>query len=364
MTRLFARYLAASLLTTQALVSQFAWSAGAPAGWPMLGLNPQHTAYLNALNPSASTASQLGLNWMSNLHSADLGSPVIAFNTTLKAMVVYVGDENGDVFAFNEATGQQIWGVNLGLGNAMRTTPAVAPDGSVWVATTYGANVTKLDGASGQTLCSQHLITTIDASPMVATPPGGTVQVYDGTNDAAALICDEVAPTENNCAQEFAFQNFRTTPAGTWTTPAYSVNAAGTRGIVLFGTADPDSTEYALDARTGMLLWQRMGDNPCPPCSFDIGEAAAISAPGVNGVAHGMAFVSSKYGIMHGLDLTTGVSLWQTSMYPPGFTGTRDARSGPAFTGSAVVSAISAACRRSTPLRARCSGNFRRAASR
>ncbi len=336
----FARCLAASLLAMQPLASQFAWSQANPVGWPMMGGNPQHTNSVNASTPSAATASQLGLNWMANLHAADVGSPVAAFNAALGAMVVYAGDENGDVFAFNETTGQQIWGINLGLGNAIRATPAVAPDGSVWVATSYGNTVFKLNGATGQTLCSQTLAGgPIEASLNVATTPDGVVRVYEGTNDTVVVSGLEAGLLGSGCARSFTFNGFQTPvtsgTTGTWATTAYSVNASGTGGVILFGTADPDSTEYALDARTGALLWKWAANAPAG--DYDIGEGAAISAPGVNGFAHGMAFVGDKYGFVAALDLTTGASLWQTNIYPPGYKGARDTRSGPAFTGGDVV---------------------------
>ena len=114
------------------------------------------------------------------------------------------------------------------------------------------------------------------------------------------------------------------------------MTAAGSQAFLLFGTADPDSTEYAINAATGKLMWEWRAENP-PPSAYDIGEAADISPPGVNGFADGVVYVSGKYAVMHALDLMTGVSLWQFDMYPAGYTGLRDARSGPAFDGNALV---------------------------
>jgi outer membrane protein assembly factor BamB len=243
------------------------------------------------------------------------------------------------VFAFDEASGQQMWSVNLGFGDAIRSTPAVASDGTVWVATTYGTSVTKLDGATGATLCSASVPTTIDASVTIARPPNGVLAVYIGTNDGNVANGEELALRESDCQTIFTHKTFRTYPAGTWTTPAFSDLPGGKTATILFGTSDPDSTEYAIDAQTGQILWNYAMDNPAP-YSYDVGEAASISAPGVNGFANGVAYVSSKYANMRALDLVTGATLWQFDMYPSSYTGLRDARSGPAFVNNSVSDAI------------------------
>jgi outer membrane protein assembly factor BamB len=314
-------------------------AASSVTDWPMLSHDPHHSGYVASPTPNSTTASTLGLNWMANLNAADLGSPVVAFNTTLSKTVIYVGDENGDVFAFDESNGQQIWGVNLGLGNSIRATPAVATDGSVWVATTYGTSVTKLDGATGATLCSASVPTTIDASVTIAQPPNGVLTVYIGTNDGNVTNGEELALRESNCQTIFTYKTFRTTHAGTWTTSAFSYLPGRKTAAILFGTSDPDSTEYAIDAHTGQALWNYAMDNPAPYV-YDVGEAASISAPGVNDFADGVAYVSSKYANMRALDLVTGATLWQFDMYPSGYTGLRDARSGPALVNNNVTHVI------------------------
>ena len=337
MKRLVAKFFAAPLLAAMVGIPQVTSAAAATGAtsWPMLGRNPQHTADSTDFTPNSSTAPTLGLNWMSNLHAADLGSPVVAFNTVLNKTVIYVGEENGDVFAFDESNGQQLWGVNLGLGDPFRATPAVGPNGSVWVASAYGATVTALSGATGKTLCSKRLIANIDASPMIATPPGGVLTVYTGTNDGNVKSGEEVALKASDCSQIFSVQTFRTSHAGTWVTTAFSPDATGTQGVALFGTADPDSTEYAIDAVTGQPLWDFKVQNPVG--FYDVGEAATISAPGLNGNANGIVYISGKYAIMNALDLKTGAVLWQFDMYPPGYTGLRDARSSPALVGNTIV---------------------------
>ena len=107
---------------------------------------------------------------MTNLTSQSLTSPVVAYNAALAKTVVYAGSENGWFSAYNEATGSTLWSIDLG--SAIRSTPVV--DGSyVWVDDSYSPRLFKLDASTGATLCSAPLYAVAEASPVVATPPGG-----------------------------------------------------------------------------------------------------------------------------------------------------------------------------------------------
>lgn len=326
--------IAATVAAAALLALQAPSLAAGTTDWPMLGKDHHHTGYSADAEPNAGSAPKLGINWMANLYAADLGSPVIAFNTKLNANVIYAGDENGDVFAFNEATGKRIWGVNLGLGDPERATPMVAPDGSVWIAYAYGARVYKLDGATGATLCNKDLIASIDASPVLATPPGGVPTVFIGTNDGNIKSGEAVGLRESDCAQTFAFQNYQSNHAGVWASAALGLNATG-KLVDVFGTSDPDSAEYGVDAASGTREWFYITE--FGNLGYDIGEAAEISDAGTNGFANGVAYVSSKYGVMHALDLATGKNIWSFSMYPSGYNGPRNALSTPARDGIALV---------------------------
>jgi outer membrane protein assembly factor BamB len=186
------------------------------------------------------------------------------------------------------------------------------------VAPTLGARLYKLDASDGAVQCSAPLTTdlaeTVDSSPTIATPPGGQSTVYLGLNDAGPDNGPVVGVNEANCAVDFS-----TSPepvagtGGTWDPIGYAVDASG-EGLVLFGTADPDSAVYAVDAVTGALVWRYAVYNPSPG-TFDVGAGVTTTAPGVNGFADGMAYVESKYGTMYALDLTTGSLVWQYN-YP------------------------------------------------
>ena len=280
--------------------------------WPQLGASSAHDSY--SADPAVSTAvaPQFGVQWMANLFSGDLGSPVVAYNTVLGKNVVYVGNERADVFALDAGTGQVIWSTNVGLNDKLRATPAVAPDGSVWVGTTYNPTLFKLDGATGAIDCTAKAQFTIDASPAVATLANGSSYIFWAQKDSGSSNGPITATNIADCSTNWSFTNFLRV-AGSWATPAFGTDALG-NNLVLVGTADPDSTMYAVNAQSGVLDWYYTP--PQPPGNFDIGDAATISPPGNNGFADGVAYFNTKYGNEWAVDLTTGAELWQFSMRP------------------------------------------------
>ena len=282
-----------------------------PAPWPNLGLNAQHTGYLADGALGTQNAATLGVNWMTRLYFADIGSPIVAFNQPLRAEVVYAGDENGDVFAIDEANGRVLWSENLGTDDALRATPLyVKADNSLWVETVYDQTMHKLNAATGQQLCSYRSDYSVLASPIVATPPNGSPTVYYGVQDGAKNG-PETALNESNCRPVFKFSNYRFQPAGSWASASYGLTKSG-EPVIVFGTADVDSTVYAVDAATGKRVWDyNIYNPPNQKGPYDIAAAPTVSLPGVNGFAGGAAYVSSKYGYVYAFDLTTGAVLWQ-----------------------------------------------------
>lgn len=286
-------------------------SAAQQANWPQFGENSQHSSYAGDSAFSVSNASSLGINWMTNLYSPALGSPVVVYNATLGENVVYVGNERGDVFAINAANGQIIWDTNVGVADELRASPAVADNGDVWVATAYNPTLYKLNGLTGAVECSVKSPYTIDGSPMIATPPGGPETVYFGPVDGA-MNGPVYAVNESSCAKIFGFQKYNST-AGIWVAPAFGVGSNG-KPLVSAGTSDPDDTVYTFNALTGGLVWKYSAIEAGLTGDFDIGSAATISPPGNNGFADGVLYFNSKYGIEYANDLTTGTNIWQFNL--------------------------------------------------
>lgn len=294
-----------SFVSVAAGVIALAASPAAATDWPTLMQNAQRNGYVADARMSSAVAPKLGVRWMTNLYSADLGSPVAAYDPVLHKTVVYVGDERGDVRALDEADGSTIWSVSLGPGAAPRDTPLVW-NGAVWVGTSYGTRIVKLDASTGAILCSLPGPASFFASPL-GVSVGGTKMVYASTIDEPAFAGPLYGINATSCKTAFTFTDF-VTVSGAWASPAFAVDALG-RSVVITGSADPDSREYSIDALTGARYWSFAAFNP-PPGTYDIGAAADIAPPGTNGFRGGVAYVPTKYGIMVALNLTTGKPYW------------------------------------------------------
>src|SRR5579863_1407471 len=211
--------LSAAVATLAASVTLAAASSGS-ASWPQMAQNTSRNSYINDASFTASSASSMGVKWMANLYDAALGSPVIAYNSTLNKTLAYIGTERGDVLAVDISNGQTVWSANVGVNDSIRSSPAVGPDGGVFVGTVFNPTFYKLNGATGAVQCSVKAPYAIDGSPLMAAP-NGVPTVYFGTVDGP-----QSGPTysinESNCAQNWAFTNYSST-AGPWASPSYAV---------------------------------------------------------------------------------------------------------------------------------------------
>jgi len=302
--------------------------------WPEAHGNQQLTGLSGDTSVSTANAAQLGVRWMANMGAQSLSSPVVAYNQALGKTLVYAGSEGGWFTAFDEATGQTIWSVEIG--SAIRSTPVV--DGSsVWVVATYSPHLLKLDAATGAQLCSTAPLYALgEASPVVATPPGGQPSIYMGSVDASQngpLYAFRTA----DCSPEWQSAPYPT-GAGLWDFISYAVDAPTAKfpagePLVLFGTSDPDGAMYAVDAGTGALVWrfQTLKVNN----DSDVGAGIAVSPPGSNGFADGVAYTNGKNGITYAVDLTTGAELWSYVYENPEMS--NGSRSTPALVGNQLV---------------------------
>jgi outer membrane protein assembly factor BamB len=283
-------------------------SCATPAGdWPSFHCSPLNQGFAPDSTVTTANASTLGVRWATNLYGAALDSPVVAYNATLKKKLAYIGTEKGYVEAIDIATGQIVWGASLG--SPIRTTPVVS-DGAVYVGTFDSPTIYSLNATTGTVNCSVPAPQPIEGSPVIATPPGGVPTLYIGTNDSETASGPVLAINASTCAVEWSFTDYlqRT---GVWTPMAYTLDASGTP-LIVFGTADPDSTEYAVNALTGARAWTYSVSNPGSG-TFDIGAGTTISPPGNNGFADGVAYVPTKAGVMYALNLTTGAFIWDTN---------------------------------------------------
>ena len=283
--------------------------------WPYPAQNSSLTGLSSDPTLSTANAGSFGVHWMTNAGSEVLSSPIVAYNSTLGETLVYVTTNAGLVTAFNQATGLPVWSVNLG--GSIVSSPLAEGD-YLWVAMQHGGRIYKLDSADGSVACSASspIASSINSSPTLATPPGGKPTIYIGINDVGTINGPVVAIDEATCDRDFSSHpEPGAGTGGVWDFISYAVDATG-EPLVLFGTADPDSAVYAIDAVTGKLVWRYAVYNP-PPGTFDVGAGVTISPPGANGFADGVAYAHTKYGDAYALDLTTGALIWQYDFGSP-----------------------------------------------
>ena len=100
--------------------------------------------------------------------------------------------------------------------------------------------------------------------------------------------------------------------------------------MVVFGSDDPDNSVYALNAKTGTKVWSYR-TSPTN-ADDDVGASPTISAPGVNGFAGGVAYITGKNKITYAFNLTTGALIWKHGLVK----GTRGDVSGTALVGNTI----------------------------
>ena len=305
--------------------------------WPELHNSRQLTGVSRDPAVSTVTAPTLGVKWMAPV-GASLDSPVAAWSSTLKTTVAYQGGKSGYFDAVNVATGQLLWSDYLGA--AITSSPLIA-DGSVWIAPSGGGHLYKIDAATGAVSCEGTITDSVLSTPVLATPPGGVATVYFASLGSGTTNGPVEAYAASDCASLWSWSNYVISGqnSGVWAPLSYVVDAAGV-GLLVFGSANPDSRVYALNAETGKVVWRFA--TYCPPAEdWDVGAGVNLSQPGVNGFADGMAYVEGKDGILYALDLTTGAPVWQYNFggntpTNPTITNT-DALSTPALSGTTLV---------------------------
>jgi hypothetical protein len=272
--------LIAVVATSAAIPSQTAAAApGTPPApthvWPEFHGDAQLSGTNGDTSISASNAATLGVRWMSPIGSS-LDSPAAVWDAGLGMALAYEGGAAGYFNAVNVATGQIVWSDYLG---AAVTSSPLTENGNVWIAPAGTGRIYKINDSTGATECSGTIENSVLSSPVFASPPGGVPSVYFGSLGAGAKNGPVTAYRESNCSQLWQFSNY-VIPGqntGVWAPMSYAVDGSGL-GLLLFGSANPDSTVYALNATTGALVWKY--STYCPTAEdWDVG-AGVTTGPG------------------------------------------------------------------------------------
>jgi outer membrane protein assembly factor BamB len=302
--------------------------------WPKMAYDVANSGVSPDPDISTANAPDLGVRWMVPTGTTEYSSPVVAWNAQLQETLVYQGNENGYLTAFNEANGQTVW--SDFLGSAIRDTPLVEGN-YVWVSDTFSPVLVKLDAATGAQECSVPMESTNNGTATIGAGPNGQMTVYIAENDLGTANGPMYAINEANCAVDWTYTSFNgNDAAGSWDPMAYATSANGTP-LVVFGTADPDSSVYAVNAATGATVWSYVTLSNPTFADDDVGAGVSITAPGVNGFADGVAYVPGKDGYMYALDLTTGALIWDFNFGQAFNVGPEYSRATPAVMGDDVI---------------------------
>jgi len=284
------------------------------ADWPMFRANPTHTGVSPETAISTTTAGSLTQTWTTTLGTTSDTSPAVVQNATLGQALVYAG-ANNHFYAYPAAGGAAVWTYKLPAG-VVEASPAVF-QGVVYIGSTAGT-MYALNATTGALMCSYQAGGPILASPVVIQGASGPV-VYDGTIPTKTAAGAEFAingpgSTAGNCTKAWQFTGFTTASSGSWSSPAYATDARGVP-VVVFGSADPDDSVYAVNARTGALVWHYRTSTIV---QGDVGAAPVISTPGQNGFASGVVYVTGKDKTVYALNLTTGALIWKYALLAGG----------------------------------------------
>jgi outer membrane protein assembly factor BamB len=215
--------------------------------------------YVYALNASTGQS----IKNSSNISAVDFSSPAVTGGT------VFVGSINGRIYALNETTLETIW--NFTTGGPVESSPAVA-NNTVFV----GSNDTRvyaLNATDGKQIWNYTTKGPVRSSSAVAYET-----VFVGSEDGYVYALNQTNSKE--------IWRFRTAD------PVRS-SPAVVDGRVFVGVND--GRVYALNATTGKYLWH-----------FETGDAVESSPA----VADGVVFVGSNDTRVYALNATDGTQIW------------------------------------------------------
>ena len=252
-----------------------------------------------ALNATTGT-----MLWNYMTGNSVLSSPAISNG------VVYVGSYDNNTWALNATTGAKVWSFTTGW--YVDSSPAVS-DGVVYIGS-LDSNLYALDATTGAKLWNYTTRDSVYSSPAVA---NGVVYVGSTDKNVYAIYANNGtklwnyttegsvgSPTVSNgvvyvgCGSNVYALN-ATTGANVWNyaTEGYGgvTDLAIANGIVYVGSASDSSNVYALNATTGAKLWNYTTGN------------SVRSSPAV---ANGVVYVGSDDNNIYALNATTGAKLW------------------------------------------------------
>ena len=246
------------------------WSAtiGSPVlSSPAIGLDG--TIYVGANNGYlyALKATDGSVLWKYKTGGRVVSSPVVT-----KTGVVFVGSADKSVYAINGTNGAKLWSYKTG--GAVTSSPCIGADGSLYVGS-YDGYLYALDQTSGSKLWSYQTGGPVLSSPNLS----GLGILYVGSNDNCLYAIDTLSRTK---LWSYA------TGGDVQSSPALA------NGNVYFGSFD--GNVYALSQTTGVKVWNFQTD------------WVVYSSPCVDSA--GNVFVGSDDASIYSLNGATGALNW------------------------------------------------------
>jgi len=298
----------------------------AGADWPTYRGDLARDGHPPSATLDAAGAARLQPAWRAHLAGAIDGSPVVSSGK------VVVGSENGELAAFDEKTGTQLW-IRSGLG-PISGTPATA--GNRVFAASLTGHVRAFDLAGGRDVWDWKAAGQQPALWSSPTIYAGLLLIGVGSQAGdTPLESGRIVALDAGSGRErwtiCAIAGCRP-GGGIWSTP--SIDSAGHAYV---GVGNPVDGVLAFDARTGDRLWEmsfysddgRDLDVGASPVLVDLGGREALAIGSVAGAfkmldARSGALIWSidldKGSAVHGLIATAaydGVNLYIGSASPP-----------------------------------------------
>jgi outer membrane protein assembly factor BamB/tRNA A-37 threonylcarbamoyl transferase component Bud32 len=245
-----------------------AYNQAVAANGSMFGLNALHTRD----NPYEAILNLVRVPQVTRTWSAFARNPIYFSTAVVANGLLYIGADDGYLYAFDALTGQLRW--NALAGDSLRSSPAVA-NGLVYV----GSQDQKLyafDARSGREVWVAATKGIIYSSPTVV---DGTV--YIGSYDQKLYAFDA---RSGHVVWTALLKGIIS-----YTSPAVA------NGLVYIGSND--GRLYAFDARSGHVVWSTLTGG------------IIFSSPAV---ANGLVYVGSNDGRLHAFDARSGHRRWAT----------------------------------------------------
>jgi outer membrane protein assembly factor BamB len=235
----------------------------------MFGCDLQHTCFIE----SEQGLSPLNVGRLASYWNAPTGGAINSSPTVTNGSV-YVGSNDGKLYAFDAHTGAQLW--QLSTGGQIDSSPAVAQN-TVYIGS-QDSNVYAIDRMDGRQKWSSLTEGVVHSSPAVA---NGVV--YIGSDHYKLYAIDAVSGKSV----------WNDPPSADTRYPIWSSPALSKKGVVYFGSLNAQL--YALEAATGVGIWSVPTEN------------AIYASPTVT---DNEVYIGSTDGNFYAFNAVTGKLLW------------------------------------------------------